>query len=140
MNIENKDESLRLTFLNSAATLAQSTIKGAMLINGGAAVAVLAFIGNIWSKCNEVPESIAWSVASYSGGVLIAGIAMGTAYFTQYYYLENLLNEKGANKVKVGKVFRNTSTILIIGSFISFAIGTYLSFVTFTGATIGCSK
>ena len=71
-----------------------------MLINGGAVVAILAFIGNMWYKLGRVPESIAWSVVSYSGGVLIAGIAMGTAYFTQYYYLEGSLKEEGVKTLK----------------------------------------
>ena len=58
-------------------TYARDTLKAAMLINGGAAVAVLAFIGKIWSSNagSEVTVLLPSALATFSLGVLLAGIA-----------------------------------------------------------------
>lgn len=70
---------------NSIITLGQGAIKSAVLINGGAAVAMLAFIGNVWGKeglTHDVVILLANSVIHYAYGVLFAAGAAGTTYVT----------------------------------------------------------
>ena len=101
-------------------------LKSAILINGGAAVALLAFIGNIWTK-GITPTSVVpltSSIAYFSFGVLSATIGTATSYFTQYYY--------GTEHQRAGVVFHYLTVFFVVGSYILFSLGslgTYESFV-----------
>jgi hypothetical protein len=81
-----------------AAALAQGTgraaienahlaLRTAVLINGGAAVSVLAFLGGLTreklanSNLHEISSALIW----FAFGVAVAGLAMAAAYFTNYY-------------------------------------------------------
>ena len=68
--------------------LGQSTLKSIMLINGGAAVALLAFLGNlINSKSAAVPLlPFANSMQAFVVGVFLAAVAYGLTYFSQLCY------------------------------------------------------
>jgi len=61
-----------LEMWRSVIIFAQGSIKSAMLINGGGAAALLAFIGNIWNKgiADNAVASITFSIAFFSFGVL----------------------------------------------------------------------
>ena len=61
-----------------------------MFTNGGAAVAILAFVGNAWAKgiVSDTLTSIAAALASFSFGVLSAAFAAGVAYLVQRSFLE----------------------------------------------------
>jgi hypothetical protein len=63
-------------------------LRTVLTINGGSALAVLAFIGNALVKSDSnlapkllhVTETLVW----FAGGVVIVSVAMGFAYFTNY--------------------------------------------------------
>ena len=78
------------TVFRSMIEYGRETLRAAMLINGGAAVALLAFIGAVWEKKedSEVVFSLAFALAFYSLGVLAAVLACASAYFTQYFQNE----------------------------------------------------
>ena len=97
----------------------QATLKGAMLINGAAAVALLAFIGNIWTKevTKLVATSIAGSIGHFSYGVLFAVLGMAGSYFSQYFY--------HSDHLKTGIFFHIATVIVVIVSFILFGCGIY---------------
>jgi hypothetical protein len=63
-------------------------LRTALIINGGAAIAVLAFIGNIIAKADAVLASKALGLTDtliwFAYGVAAAAIAMAFAYFTNY--------------------------------------------------------
>jgi hypothetical protein len=75
--------------LNAAAVGgANLAMRTAVLINGGAAVSVLAFIGGLTSqgKLTLGPQvtQIATTLLWFASGVVAATLSMGLAYFTNY--------------------------------------------------------
>ena len=68
--------------------LGQSTLKSIMLINGGAAVALLAFLGNLLSKSgsNVGLLPFANSMLTFVIGVFISAVAYALTYFRQLFY------------------------------------------------------
>jgi hypothetical protein len=79
---ENEKENLRGTIDLGRAALSTVT-----LINGGAAVAVLAFIGSIWGKTGSTAllHQMADAASAFTVGVFLGGIATATAYLAQGY-------------------------------------------------------
>ncbi|MBU4232539.1 MAG: hypothetical protein KKD99_01505 [Proteobacteria bacterium] len=95
----------------------QSALKISFIINGGAAVALLAFIGNIWTKMQgpEVVNDLISSLISFGGGVLLGAIATGITYLTQATFSKNW--------VKGGNLLNIISIIFVIGAYICFGSG-----------------
>ena len=73
---------------NSVISLGQSALKSCTIINGGAAVALLAFIGNIVLKSDAKPlvGGISNALFAFGVGLFLASLATGSTYFTQYLY------------------------------------------------------
>lgn len=97
-----------------------------MLINGGAAAALLAFIGNIWQKTlgQEAAASITTSIAYFAFGVLAAALGTATSYVTQYCYTEEWL--------KTGRGFHIATVALVLGSYALYGLGSYEAYAGFT--------
>jgi hypothetical protein len=72
---------------DAAINAANAAIRIALLINGGAAVSVLAFIGGLVAQ-KVVPVSELGKIAAglmwFTSGVALAGLSAGLAYFTNY--------------------------------------------------------
>jgi len=68
--------------------LGQSTLKSMMLINGGAAVALLAFLGNLITRTGSSANVVAFagSMRLFVIGVFLAAVAYATTYFSQLFY------------------------------------------------------
>lgn len=64
-----------LELLKSVVTAGEAVLKTLLLINGGAAVAVLAFLGNVLSK--DPATGVALSVPKVATGLLRFGAAVG---------------------------------------------------------------
>jgi hypothetical protein len=72
---------------------ANLALRTAVLINGGAAVSVLAFIGGLASQgrvtlgpqLNQISSCLVW----FASGVAVAALAMGFSYFTNYCIAAN---------------------------------------------------
>jgi hypothetical protein len=68
----------------------QSAVRGAVLINGAAGVALLAFMGQM--QKGEVSTAMAtwlpWPLACFVVGVLAAALATGGAYLAQSNYFD----------------------------------------------------
>ncbi len=116
-----------LDMFRSVIGFAQYALKTIILVNGGAAVAMLALIGNIWSKESsvEVAKAIACSEAYFAFGVLIGAIATSTAYFTQYFY------ERASKYPNVAIGFHIATIVLVVGSYVTFGLGVYAAYSAF---------
>ncbi|MEA3427870.1 MAG: hypothetical protein U9Q84_01340 [Thermodesulfobacteriota bacterium] len=114
-----------LEMLRSVISYSQAALKSAILINGGAAVALLAFIGNIWAKttAKEAVEFLTFSIASFSFGVLAAAFGAGTTYLTQYCYMVSW------NKTAIA--LHILTVIVVLISFVLFANGAYEAYLAF---------
>ena len=76
-----------LEMLRATLATSQSALKSALLINGGAAVALLAFVGSIWNSANKAAlPLVADALLYFVYGVLSAAIASGAAYLAQAGY------------------------------------------------------
>jgi len=114
-----------LELLRSVIAYGQAALKSAILINGGAAAALLAFIGNIWAK-GIVPQavsSITNAIIFFSSGVLASAFGTGTTYLTQYCYSEEWN--------KSAKLFHILTIIVVLFSYFLFAMGAYASYEAF---------
>jgi len=115
-----------LEMLRSVITYGQAALKSALLINGGAAAALLAFIGNIWAKNTPqaAVDSLTNSIIYFAFGVLSAAFGTGTTYLTQYCY---------SVKWQRPAIWLHIATILIVliayGLFGKGSYDAYLAFV-----------
>lgn len=106
----------------------QSAIKILGVINGGAAVALLAFIGKIWSPNfygSIIGEYISLALILYCSGVGLAAFTQALTYLSQHFFTYNC--EKTASVVRF---FGFLSAIL---SLVLFFVATYIAYIGFTG-------
>lgn len=126
----------------AARETALLAMKYALFINGGAAVALLAFIGGIWSTRPEIYAVVALivAIACFALGAFSAGWAAWVAYdVDQLEYLAMRIVEKGGASFRVrGEVYgilANESyarwRYWLIASFVLFALGVVASCVSF---------
>jgi len=111
----------------STVAFAQAALKSSILINGGAAVAILAFIGHIWNKglSSPIQNQISGSLILFFLGVLVSAMATATSYLTQVFYSE-LQDHARALK------WRMISIVLILFSYIFFLTGGIYAYKAFT--------
>ena len=72
----------------SVIAAGQNAMRSATLINGGAGVALLAFIGHVWDKAltPNIVRGLTWSLLLFMSGVLTSAMAGGTTYVCQALY------------------------------------------------------
>lgn len=107
-------EMLRATIMSG-----QSALKGSLLINGGAAIAVLAFLGNAWTK--DFPRHVlvdaSFGLSLFVWGVLAAATALGATYLSQ----AGFGSEFGRHSSRIGRFGRTLAIVLVITSYVLFA-------------------
>ena len=112
-----------LELIRATVATAHAALKAAMLINAGAAIAMLAFLGNIVQNkvaANLIP-SLSCALILYVWGVLVAAVATGTAYVSQ----AGFGNELGKRSKAIGGIFRMTSGFLIATSYVLFGYASW---------------
>ncbi len=114
-----------IEMLKATVATGQSALKSALLINGGAAIAILAFIGKIWSQDNDIPACISISLACYVFGVLSAASASGFTYLSQAGYGK----EFGKYSYHIGTIGRFIAIICVILAYILFGAASWLSYL-----------
>lgn len=84
----NHQAGAELAMFKSVITTGQSALKASLIINGGAALALLALFGKIWgSQTGQlIIDSMALAIMMFSKGVLYAAFATGGAYLSQRIY------------------------------------------------------
>lgn len=119
-----------LEMLRSVITTGQSALKSSLLINGAAAVALLAFIGNIWPLNNHasVVVGIAGALGIYVFGVLLAAVAAGLTYISQ----AGFGNEFGKPSQAIGVIFRRGAVMFVFASYFAFGYASFLAYRVFT--------
>ncbi|MBY7910224.1 hypothetical protein KW420_10625 [Vibrio fluvialis] len=77
-----------IEMFKSVITAGQAALKSSMIINGGAAAALLAFTGKIWTEGSTklVTNALTHSILLFCIGVLLAAFATGTTYLSQFSY------------------------------------------------------
>lgn len=96
----------------------QATIRLLATINGGAALALLAFIGKVWNAdfpSSFMGQNITLSLLFLCVGVGISALTQGFAYLGQHFFTYD--NDK------VGSVFQKLTGLLGISSLVAFFVG-----------------
>ncbi|MBA8888908.1 hypothetical protein FHW12_003144 [Dokdonella fugitiva] len=99
----------------SVIDIAKAALNTALIVNGGSAVAMLAFCGAVISKDRSVTPMIVIAMGMFALGVLSAALASGFAYFAQHR--EHWGNEAGSSR------WRTACITLVAVSYGAFAIG-----------------
>lgn len=121
-----KDSSLEM--FKSTIAAGQNSMRAAMLMHGGAALALVAFIGNLAVNPETLPlvPDFGGILPWFLGGLLLVVLAYGTTYLTQ-----NFLSEDA--KEQVGKRWNRVSCALVIGSYLTFIAGCWLGYLALLG-------
>ena len=102
-----------------------NVVKFVLLVNGGAVIALLTFLGN-FLKTNQVGVDMAWPMGCYLLGIILGGIANMTAYQTQLA----LYNEGMGNNLKHGHSTWLIMTIILVTlGIILFGVGSILALI-----------
>ena len=131
-------EQARTAVFDSMIQYGREALRASMLMNGGAAVALLTFIGAVWSRnCGrDEIDPLAYALAAFSLGVLLTAFAYAAAYFVQYYQNESVNakdNTMGMTYFYKLKFSRRVAVSLIMFSFLLFFLGVLAAFLVFTG-------
>lgn len=100
-------------------SFANTSIKVIMMLNGGAAIAMLAFLGNIiTTDYSKWIHGIVWALGGYSIGAACSAIVAFLSYLSQSYY--NGMDEeddKYANSIRAAAIiFAIVGVILFVVS------------------------
>ena len=122
-----QDHEHNLEMLRATIATGQSALKSALLVNGGAAVALLAFIGGAWSSnkiAGALPD-ISAALLLYVFGVIAAAVAAGVTYLSQAGYG----NEFGKASRCVGYIGHVLAVVGVLASYILFGWASWLAYL-----------
>lgn len=137
------NEEERKVIFDAMIRYGREALRASMFMNGGASLALLTFIGTVWSKNGGRDEldPLAYTLAAFSLGVLFAGVASAAAYRTQYYQNERANTEKHEEQLyfhRKLRVSRMLAVWLVYSSFFLFFLGILASFLAFTSRFPSC--
>jgi len=115
----NNETAHSVEMFKSVISAGQSALKSSMVINGGAAAALLAFTGKIWetSTSELVANSLTSSIFIFCLGVLCAALATGTTYLSQLSFANGWL--------KLGHSINTFNIIVVLSSYGAFCLGAF---------------
>lgn len=121
-----KDWSLEM--FKSVIAAGQNSMRAAMLMHGGAAIALLAFIGNLAVNSDTLllVPNFGGILPWYLGGLLLVVIAYGTTYLAQSNFSED-------KKEHLGKRWNILSCTLVIASYLTFIAGSWFGYHALLG-------
>lgn len=114
----------KLESFRTTISFAQGAIRSGMLVNGAAAVALLAYLGNIKAQGAATSPFVA-ALGFFSGGVVAAAVTFACSYFAQ------LLYTPGDGDAKAKRWHRAALGLLIL-SFTCFTGGAVSSYSAFS--------
>ena len=114
-----------LELFKASISAGANALKVSLLINGGASIAILTFMGKLSDKHSDKIELLAPSLFSFTIGILLVSIASGIVYITQ-----TLFQHK---KIKSGITSNIISMILVISSYFTFYYGITSCYDVFIG-------
>ena len=110
----------------SVISAGQSALRSAFLMNGGGAVAVLAFIGNLANNDPQRIPSLAPSLTVFVTGVLLVTVASGGTYLSQWFYAHISKRSR-----YTGHTFNILAIVSAIASYCAFAWGIFDAYTVF---------
>lgn len=126
VEVEKYNYSANLEMFKSVIQTGQSAIKANMLLNGGAAVALLAFIGKLADVNPGRIPLFALPLTVFVIGAFLATLLSGLTYLTQLTF-----SEDGKWRDRAGYTLQGISILSGLGSLILFGYGTHLAYGAF---------
>ncbi len=117
------------------AQLGQGTLKNAILINGGGAAALLAFIGHVWGPTSRSTiVLLSWPLFCFVLGVVAAAFASAIACLAEGAgFAEDIAMVDDKPKLSLtSKRLAWLTVFLVICSFILFSLGCTQAYIAFT--------
>lgn len=87
------EESSSKSLFDLLSSILSKALTLIFMLNGGAAVAILAFLGKVISDDTKYLYGILWSLTALSVGVLMAALTAAFSYISQHYYCQLLETE-----------------------------------------------
>jgi hypothetical protein len=112
-----------IEFFRSIVASGQSAIQTSILINGGAAVAILAFIGNVAKQAPAAAADLADAVVRFAAGVLAAALGSGITYAGQYGF--------GFGWQRAAVIFNVLAVVAVVAAYVLFGWGVKSAFDAF---------
>jgi hypothetical protein len=112
------EQARRRDVFNSMITAGQSAMKYMVVINGGACMAILAFISSVYDKYPAMAGSLSAAAAYFGLGVLFGAMVSGATYKSQFHYYQY-----NPTTNKWGEEWRRISIWFGLGSYAAFALG-----------------
>ncbi|WP_372572678.1 hypothetical protein [Ruegeria jejuensis] len=106
-----------------ATDMSTAAIKGALLINGGGAIAVLGFAASLIEKSIVGTGAIAAAIMYYAWGVVLAVSALATGYLANFALAENVKGSSGWGRARV--CFFALAMGCLLASLALFVTGSY---------------
>lgn len=121
-----------MALFNAAILTGQNALKSLMLINGGAVVVLLAFIGNISRSAtgSVLAKALSLSLIWFGGGVLSAALASAATYLCQLCY--GLCGNSRGRSFKVALCFHALAIVFSIAALVAFGYGTWNVYLEFS--------
>ena len=116
----------QLEMFRSVITAGQGAIKSSFLLNGGAAVALLAFISHLAQYNPAKVPMFAPCLLPFSLGVLTIAVTSGFTYLSQWLYASSSQRAR-----KAGFVFNILCILLGLGSYALFSWGLFSTYRLF---------
>ncbi|MGI0120066.1 hypothetical protein [Zooshikella sp. RANM57] len=127
-----------LEIFRSVITAGQSALKGLFIINGGAIVAVLAFLGRLSDKHPEFVPDFSDSLIYFALGLFFTAIAFCATYLSQHFYatVDHLNTSEDAKALnadghKYGKWFQIAVIVLCMLALFIFGVGVLNAYLVF---------
>ena len=106
------------------------------MLNGGGAVALLAFIGRIWTDDKPDPQIIggmAGAISYFVAGLILAALTTFGAYLQQQFFFKGSGEDAPDRYNRAGHRTRFAAWAFGVGSLIAFAFGCFAAIEAFTG-------
>lgn len=116
----------RIEMFKSVIMAGQNTIRSMTVINGGAAVAMLAFLGHLAEISSSSIPAFANSLLPFVLGTLFAGLVSGSTYLSQWFY-----GGQTKGRERIGFGFNILAIVLGLLSFGAFLCGSVRAYDTF---------
>lgn len=126
VEVEKYTHSANLEMFKSVIQTGQSAIKANMLLNGGAAVALLAFIGKLADVNPACIPLFALPLTVFVSGAFLATMVSGLTYLTQVIF-----SEDGKWRDRIGNTLQGLSILSGLSSLILFGYGTHIAYKAF---------
>ncbi|VVD74081.1 hypothetical protein [Pandoraea commovens] len=119
---------MNVEMFKSVIEAGQTALKALMLINGGAAAALLAFCGNAITKGQSLAgdpllASAGVGLACFVTGMGAVGLATGFRYFSQYCYARSPLDTSESRWRTAGTIFNILVICIALSGFAAFCVG-----------------